>query len=362
MRRPSSRAILLFAPWTLCLLGAGPDDPSGETRTYTNRLTPIADPGPILAEFPQFVAPIEETARFEAPVLVDDPEADLDVRAWRFSYNARGIIEVPNRLRGDQTAIVVVHPWGIDDGQGWDTPEPAGAAFQCTPVKNAIALDHAKTVINPFLEAWRGSVGAVVYSLPGAEDPIRAKLYRSVRGTPSAEDRTEGKRELSETLRSFSSRGAPLPETISVSTNTPTIDYFRSFPGLDAGPTYDPPGFWDLPIPVMDAIEVDPSDVVIYDAEGYDLLREFLRSRGIRHVLLAGYNTDMCVCSTTAGYENLRDDFNVFLIGDATLATFPANPRPSLATNAAVSFAALDLFITQVSWIRPRADTRSTPD
>ncbi|WP_169976532.1 isochorismatase family protein [Tautonia rosea] len=349
-----------FGLWVLCVVEAVSEEPSGETRTYANQLTPLTDPQPILADFPQFVAPIEESARFEAPVLVDDPEADLDVRAWRFSYNARGIIEVPNHLRSDRTAIVVVHPWGVDDGQGWDTPEPAGAAFQCTPVKNAIALDHAKEVINPFLNAWRDRVGAVVYSLPGTEDPIRAKLYRSVRGTPSADDRIEGQRELTATLRSFAYRGSALPEQITVSTETPTIDYFQQFRGLDAGPIYDPPGFWELPIPVMKSIEVDPNDVVIYDGEGYDLLRDFLQSQGIRHVLLAGYNTDMCVCSTTAGHENLRKDFNVFLVGDATLATFPANPRPSLATNAAVSFAALDLFITQVSWIRPRDKTLSS--
>jgi len=41
-----------------------------------------------------------------------------------------------------------------------------------------------------------------------------------------------------------------------------------------------------------------------------------------RHVLLTGYATDMCFCRTTAGYENLAKDFNVFLVGDATLATF----------------------------------------
>ena len=84
--------------------------------------------------------------------MIDDAGADLDVRAWRFSYNARGIIEVPNRLRADRTAVIVVHPWGIDDGQGWRTPEPAGVAFQCTPAKNKIVLDHAATVINPFLK------------------------------------------------------------------------------------------------------------------------------------------------------------------------------------------------------------------
>jgi nicotinamidase-related amidase len=112
-------------------------------------------------------------------------------------------------------------------------------------------------------------------------------------------------------------------------------------------------GFWKLPIPVVKEIKVDLNDVVIYDAEGYAKLKTFLKKQGIRHILLAGYNTDMCVCSTTAGYENLRNDFNVFLVGDATLATFPANSTPAYSTNAAVSFASLKLFITQVSWIKP---------
>ena len=122
--------------------------------------------------------------------MIDDSGADLEVRAWRFSYNARGIIEVPNRLRADRTAVIVVHPWGIDDGQGWRTPEPAGVAFQCTPAKNKIVLDHAATVINPFLKSLRSKVRVVAYSLPGTEDPIRKKIYRSFRGQP----RTTGTR------------------------------------------------------------------------------------------------------------------------------------------------------------------------
>ena len=90
--------------------------------------------------------------RYEAPLLVDDPEADLEVRAWRFSYNARGIIEMPNRLRAAQTAVIMVHPWGIDDGQGWKTPEPAGVADFCTPNKNHLAGRHTREVIDPFLK------------------------------------------------------------------------------------------------------------------------------------------------------------------------------------------------------------------
>ena len=68
-------------------------------RVYENRLTPIKNPQPLLADYPEFVQPIIERQRFEAPILVNEEDGNLDVRAWRFSYNARGIIEMPNRLR-----------------------------------------------------------------------------------------------------------------------------------------------------------------------------------------------------------------------------------------------------------------------
>jgi hypothetical protein len=324
------------------------------TRIYENRLKPIADPRPILGDYPQFVEPVREVARFESPVLIDDPDADLELRAWRFSYNARGIIEVPNRLRSNRTAVIVVHPWGIDDGQGWRTPEPAGVAFQCTPAKNKIVLDHAASVINPFLKTMRARAGLLVgYSLPGTEDPIRRKIYRSVRRQPGEQERKEGEQELKAKLAAFDYRGQAVPASMPLDSESPFRSYFKQFPGLDSGPGYDGRGFWELPVPVMKPINVDPRDFVIYDGEGYPALRAFLQKQGIRHVLLAGYNTDMCVCSTTAGYKNLSQDFDVFLLGDATIATFPAQPTPRFATTTAVCFAALDLFITQVSWVRP---------
>src|SRR5690349_11016278 len=101
-------------------------DPPNDARVYHNELKVLDKPAPLLADYPSFVEPIIEERRYEAPTLVDEPNADLSVRAWRFSYNARGIIEMPNNLRLEHTAVIVVHPWGIDDGQGWRTPEPAG--------------------------------------------------------------------------------------------------------------------------------------------------------------------------------------------------------------------------------------------
>ncbi|MEO6181553.1 MAG: hypothetical protein ABIP71_00280, partial [Verrucomicrobiota bacterium] len=256
-----------------------------QERTYENILTPIKNPKPLLADFPEWVEPIRETNRFEAPILVDDKGADLSVRAWRFSYNARGIIEMPNKLRAKETAVIMVHPWGIDDGQGWNTPEPAGVADFCTPQKNHLAAKHTHNVINPFLKSLRGKVPLVLFSLPGTEDPIRKKLYRSLRGKPTEAERVEGVKELKTKLTNFVYRGEPLQSSLKLSNDKPVVDYFKQFPGLDAGEKYDPKGFWDLPIPVTTDIDLDPADVIIYDGEGYPALKKFLVENGIRHVL-----------------------------------------------------------------------------
>src|SRR5262249_46726171 len=102
---------------------------------------------------------------------------------------------------------VVVHPWGIDDGQGWKQPEPAGVALFCTPEKNRVYHRHVERVLNPFLKAWRGKVALVAYSLPGGEDPVRKKMYRSIRSRPSEAERRQGAAELAETLNAFSYKG-----------------------------------------------------------------------------------------------------------------------------------------------------------
>ena len=321
-------------------------------RIYKNRLTPLVQPQPLLNDHPEFVQPINDESRFEAPVLVDDKDANLNVRAWRYSYNARGIIEMPNYLRAGDTAVIMVHPWGIDDGQGWNTPEPAGVADFCTPKKNHLAGRHTREVIDPFLQSLRPHVRFVMFSLPGSEDPIRRKMYRSVRTTPTEKERAEGTAELKAKLMSFKYRGAELVSEIRLTETSPVSDYFRQFPGLDATARYNNSGFWDLPTPVTRDINAQPEDIVIYDSDGYATLRDFLKANSIRHVLLTGYATDMCFCRTTAGYENLSRDFNVFLVGDATLATFPANNTPRFATNAHLSYAALNQLVTQISWIK----------
>ena len=269
---------------------------------------------------------------------------------------------MPNHLKAANTAVILVHPWGTDDGQGWNTPEPAGAADFCTPEKNHLAGKHTRTVINPFLKSLRGKVGLVMYSLPGSEDPIRKKLYHSFRSKPTEAERAEGQKELKEKLHSFSYHAEAITTSLKLSSDKPVVDYFKQFKGLDAGDRFDPKGFWDLPIPVTMDVDVFADDVMIYDSDGYPALKRFLEEHAIRHILLTGYCTDMCYAKTCAGFENLSRDFNVFLVGDATLATFPANDTPRFATNAHLSYAALDHLITQVSWVHYQMPAQTTAE
>ena len=325
---------------------------AADTRPYDNTLTPLARAKPLLADHPEWVEPIRETNRFEAQAIVVDPKADLHVRAWRWSYNARGIIEMPNHLRAGNTAIIMVHPWGIDDGQGWNTPEPAGVCDFCTPTKNHLAARHTREVIAPFHAALRGKVAAVLHSLPGKADAIRTKAYRTLDRTPTAMERKAGAAELAAKLRAFDYRGEPLSSKLDLDQTTPVASYFKQFPGLDAGPRFNNAGFWDLPIPLTVDVNAAPEDYVIFDGEGYPKLRDWLKAHGIRHILLTGYATDMCYAKTCAGYMNLSQDFNVFLVGDATLATFPAHDTPRFATSAHIAFASLNQLVTQISWIK----------
>lgn len=353
------RASLRHALSATAILACGVAQASDPApRVYQNELRELKNPEPLLADHPEYIAPIEEVHRYEAPILIDDAHADLDVRAWRFSYNARGIIEMPNRLDGSKTAIVVVHPWGIDDGQGWTMPNPAGVAFACTFEKNALMLQHAADVINPLLQAHRDQVKVVLYSLPNKPDPVRTKLYRSTDRTPTADERQAARVELAKILSAYEYGAEEIPAEIPLKTGKPAIDYFRAFPGIDSSARYNGAGFWDLPIPVMSTIDVADNDVVLYDRQEYPALRDFLQGEGVEHVLLCGYHADMCVCETTAGYKNLKQDFNVFLVGDAVQATLPANKTSAHATNQAVSYAALDLLITQASWVKPIGDRR----
>jgi hypothetical protein len=323
--------------------------------TYNNSLQKIKNPPTIFADHPQYVAPMPCEDRYLAPPLVNERDGELVVRSWRYWYNARGIVEMSNRLQAKATAIVNVHPWGIDDGHGLKTPEPAGCAFFCTKEKNRFALEHIKDVVNPFFRRLRSHVALVAHSLPGTEDPIRKLIYPSILTKPEELDVERGERLLTELFRKHKFEGHLLKEKLTLDKNAPVKSYFAQTPSTDAGDFYNGEGYWQLPMPISHALERGPNDIVTYDGEGYPKVRDYLKAMGVRHVLLTGYCTDMCVISTTCGYNNLSQDFNLFLVGDATLATYPGSTTPKYATQVALANAALRQMITQASWVKLEA-------
>ncbi|MFC1713105.1 hypothetical protein ACFL6S_05525 [Candidatus Poribacteria bacterium] len=319
---------------------------------YKNTLKEIKDPLPLLADHPEYVAPLEYDCRYLAPPVVYEKRGDLFVRSWRYWYNARGIIEMENRLEATATALINVHPWGVDDGHGLTTPEPAGCALFCTPEKNQISFRHVQDVLNPFFRRLRQHIALIAHSMPGTEDEIRKLLYPSISTKPEELDIERGKKMLAELLNRHEFQGEALVKKLELDAEAPVKSYFEQTPSTDAGDRYNGSGFWDLPMPVMDCVELGPNDMVFYDGEGYPKVRDYLKSIGVRHVLLTGYCTDMCVIGTTCGYNNLSQDFNLFLVGDVTLATYPASTTPRYATQVALANASLRQMITQVNWVK----------
>ncbi len=145
-------------------------------------------------------------------MLVDDPDADLHVQAWRFTYNGRGIIEMPNRLRRLDTAVIMVHPGASMTARAGRPPSLNGVCDFLHPVKNELAARHTREVVNPFLESLRGRVNQVMFSLRGPSDPTRKKLYRSLHHRPRRPNALRGKRSWRNNSAACPTREGPSPK------------------------------------------------------------------------------------------------------------------------------------------------------
>ena len=209
---------------------------------YDNILEEIESPLPLLADYPEYVEPLKYEHRYLAPPVVYESDGRLLVRSWRYWYNARGIVEMENRLEEKATAIVNVHPWGVDDGHGLKTPEPAGCALFCTPEKNAFGLKHVQDVINPFFQRLRSHVALIAHSMPGVEDEIRKLLYPSISTKPEELDIEKGEKLLAELFSKHEFQGSPLVEKLTLDAGAPVKSYFQQTPSTDAGDRYNGAG------------------------------------------------------------------------------------------------------------------------
>ena len=201
------------------------------TRIYENKLTRLADPKPLLADHPDFVAPVRERRGTRRPLLVEDAGADLDVRAWRFSYNARGIIEMPNRLRAAETAVIMVHPWGIDDGQGWATPEPAGVVRLLHPGQERPRRPaHPRGRSTRSSRALRGKAALRHVQPDRRRGPDPQEALPSSDGRPTEEERKAGREGTGREAEGVQVRAEPLPEKLTLSKDRPVDRLLQAVP------------------------------------------------------------------------------------------------------------------------------------
>ena len=71
-----NRHRLLSVLFLVLLAGASPTTEEPVLWTYENKLTPIADAGPLLADYPEFVEPVRNKERFQACLLYTSDAAD----------------------------------------------------------------------------------------------------------------------------------------------------------------------------------------------------------------------------------------------------------------------------------------------
>ena len=344
---------------------------SGEqaTITYENTLKKIENPRPILADYPEYVEPLKYESRYLAPRVVDEKDGELLVRSWRFWSNAHGIVEMENRLEAKATAIINVFAWGVDDGQGVKTPQPAGVVLLGTPEKNKLIPEQIEEVVNPFLHRLRKHILLVGHTLPGREERIRKLLYPSISTKQSDLDVERGEKLLVEALRKHRFEGPPLKTKLTLDADTPLTSYFLKTTSYHSSDTYNSPGFKELPVPLAKDIARGQNDIIFYDDEGYTKVRNYLKSCGIRHILLMGFlqkrptlpthpmaddgaERIMGFIKTACNLEDLSKDFNVFLVGDAMRTTYPGSTTPKFATQAALAKVSGNHMITQVNWVK----------
>ena len=169
-----------------------------------------------------------------------------------------GIIEVPNRLSSSRTAVIVVHPWGIDDGQGLAQPRAGRRRVSMHPGEEqdrarACRQGHRSRFSRPCAVKL-----AYSWAIAFRELRIRSGGRSTARSAASPQSRNAGKASESSRPSSKASitAGSQYPVRSTVDSQTPALAYFKQFPGLDAGPAFDGTRILELPIPVMKPIEV----------------------------------------------------------------------------------------------------------
>lgn len=244
---------------------------------YKHTLKPVKNDIPILADYPEFIKPIDNINRLQAPPLINTDKSDLEVLCWRYSKNLDALIQMNNKLKASETAVLIVHPWGIDDGQGWNTPEPDVFILFGKNYKNEIYQQHVSKVLNPFLNNVRNKVKTIVYTMPGDERKLRTKLYSTIYSKKSTDNKKISIEVKEQLKKEIYHKGQPLPVDLKLNQNLPvTTAYFEAFGYAMTEPYMPPELFSQAPLPISKNINYNSDDIVFFDSDGYKKLKEYL--------------------------------------------------------------------------------------
>jgi hypothetical protein len=286
----------------------------------------------------------QKDGSYLAKPLIND--GNLIVDSWRYSYNLRGIIRMENSLNPKKTALLVVHPLAIDDGSGLITPNPNGAIHFGTSKKNKVANDVIKKVTNPFLNQYRGKVSKICIDLQGREDGLRNKTYPSISNKGKIINKTS--KILLRNITKNKFKGNSIEKKLLLNKNFILTDYFKKFPSLNAGSRYNG-GFEKISFPVNQNLEVCEDDIVFYDGDGWNKSLKYLKMIGVKHILAIGFSMDVCL---RRRIDYLKKHFNIIIVSDASLATFPGPNNPNSIMEFKSYDQSLDYFITSTTRIR----------
>ena len=226
------------------------------------------------------------------------------------SQNDLGWVDEWFDLDPAETAFVALHLWNVGDVNGPPIPDNI---LEFSGIRACIeeSIRIADRYIAPSIEAARRA-GLPIFHV---EPAFIARKYESVNVMLDPDELN------------------PSPKTVPPEANP---GWVRTVAARCYGDEY-----WDwkghAKMDVIASCKPEPSDQMILTGRQFDRI---LRSRGIKNLVYAGFNTNMCILSSAAAtQEMLSYGYRIFLIREATLAVeYPETLEERTVTEIALKY------------------------
>ncbi len=301
---------------------------------------------------PYFDSIVLENSISGAPIILKDSSM-LSIRAMRYSYNFRSMIIHDINIDPQETALIVIHPIDIDNGE-ISTVMPLGAYFMGTPSKNTIASKHMKEVLNPFIQKMRKQLKKIIFIMPFYSKTDLVKLY-SMKGDTYQGIDSNYLNEYLLKINKYNYEGIDTHLPLILKGRSILNSYFNEFPGLMLNNTKNNIEFSKLPFRINRDIILSEGDLILFDDMSLESFDSLLLSMDIKNLIYSGYAMDLCVKKLNQGYEKTAPLYNIFVCIDAGLTTFPGDDGLNKYNTVNALNTSFLYFITQIGWIKINA-------